>query len=95
MGKTSGLAITSMILGIVSLILGWIPILGWIIFSLAIIFGIIALTKISKDENLEGKGMAIAGIVMGAIPLIGLIILVLGIGGFAYSGILSPDKFMP
>lgn len=60
--KTPGIAIWS-------LILGCIP-LGIIGILLAIILGIIALVKISKNrDTLKGKGFAIAGIVLGVMWL--------------------------
>lgn len=70
--RTSGLAIASMVLGIV-----WIY---WIGSILAIIFGHIALSQIRKDPNLGGRGMAIAGVVLG---YVGVAIVVVGIVAFA------------
>jgi hypothetical protein len=66
--RTSGLAIASMVLGIV-----WIY---WIGSILAIIFGHIAISQIRKDPNLGGRGMAIAGVVLG---YVGLAIVVIGV----------------
>jgi type II secretory pathway pseudopilin PulG len=62
------------VLAIVSLVLGcsfFVPFLG-LFFSLAgIILGIIALVTISKDEaTLKGKGLAIGGIVAGAVGIL-------------------------
>jgi hypothetical protein len=54
--STNGLAIASMILGIL-----W---LYWIGSALALIFGFIALKQI-RQRNQGGKGMAIAGVVLG------------------------------
>jgi hypothetical protein len=48
----------------------------WIGSLLAIIFGHIAISQARKDETLRGKGMAIAGIVLG---YVGIGILVLAI----------------
>jgi len=59
-GKKSGFAIASLILGITSLI----PLIGLVTGALAVVFGFISLGQISK-EGLSGKGMAIAGIVLG------------------------------
>jgi hypothetical protein len=76
--KTSGLAVTSMILGILSLIGGtcfFVPPL------LAVIFGHIAVNACNKDPQLDGKGMGIAGLAMGWICLACLIALVLFYGG--------------
>ncbi len=47
------------------------PLLGLIFSVLAIIFGIISLVKISNNkETLKGKGLAIAGISLGAFGII-------------------------
>jgi len=94
MSKTSGKAIASLVLGIISIFLGWIPIVGWAITITGLVLGIIALSKISKDKNLSGRGMAIAGIVLASISLV-INVLLVGIGILAYFGTLSPDKFLP
>lgn len=71
--RTSGLAVTSMVLGIIAICtiwLVWIPVLGWFSFApaaLAIIFGGISLNHCNKDPNLGGKGMAVTGLVPGII----------------------------
>ncbi len=57
-GSTSGLAVASMVLGIL-----WIY---WVGSLLAVIFGHIALGNIKKSAGLQqGRGMAIAGVVLG------------------------------
>ncbi len=67
--KTNGLAIASMVLGIV-----WIY---WIGSILAIVFGHVALSQIKKSGGTQGgRGMAIAGLVLGYIGL-GTILLVI------------------
>ncbi len=57
--RTSGLAIASMVLGIL-----WI---WWIGSILAVIFGHVAISQTHRDPTLRGKGMAIAGLVLGYI----------------------------
>ncbi|MFA5271262.1 MAG: DUF4190 domain-containing protein [Candidatus Omnitrophota bacterium] len=72
--KTHGLAITSLVLGCLFLI----PILGVLFSLLAVIFGIIALTVISKNkETYKGGGLAIGGIILGAVGIIMVPILML------------------
>lgn len=67
-GGTNTLAIVSLILGIT-----W---LGWIGSILAIIFGHVSLSQIKKSGQ-SGKGMAIAGLVLGYIGvLIGAFVIV-------------------
>lgn len=62
-----GMAIASLVLGIVAVLTGLIY-LGAVLGILAIIFGIIAL------KRKAGKGMAIAGIVTGSIGILGTIL---------------------
>lgn len=65
--KTLGLAVASLVIGC----LFWFPLLGILFGLVALILGIIALVKINKDkEHLKGEGMAIAGIVMGALSVL-------------------------
>jgi hypothetical protein len=71
---TSGLAIAALILGL----LGFTGIAA----ILAIIFGIIALTRISR-LGLRGRGMAIAGLVLGC-GWIGLVVLGIGLAAISY-----------
>ncbi len=69
--RTSGFAIASLVLGI----LGWtfIPIVSSII---AIIFGAIGISRTKPGSNIQGRGMAIAGLVLGSVALfIGIIII--------------------
>ncbi len=68
--ETSGFAIASLILGIVSIIIGWIPVVGWILSLAGLIIGIIAIGSINKKRNLEGKGFAIAGTTLSSVALI-------------------------
>jgi hypothetical protein len=60
--KTPGLAIASLVLGIIA-VLGGVVIL--IPTVLAIVFGHVSLSKINKDSSLGGRGIAIAGLVTG------------------------------
>jgi hypothetical protein len=56
--RTSGLALAALIMGLMNFVPG--PnLVSWI---LAIIFGHVALSKISKDPTLGGRGMALAGL---------------------------------
>lgn len=67
--KTSGLAITGLVLGIVGILGSWIPILNNVAFFIAIlglIFGIIGLVVTLKGTR-TGKGLAIAAIVISVV----------------------------
>jgi hypothetical protein len=74
--QTSGMAVASLVMGI----LGWtvLPLLGSI---LAIIFGYSARNEIrQRPGELEGEGMAMAGLVLGWL-MVGVSVLVLCLGG--------------
>lgn len=83
-----GLAITSMILGIVGILVSCC--FYWLTFICAVvglILGIIALKK-----KTAGKGMAIAGIILNAISAVfGVVMIFLGT---AVPGILGIDSFL-
>jgi hypothetical protein len=73
--RTNGFAIASMVLGIV-----WIY---WIGSILALVFGYVALHQIRQSRGTQGgRGMAIAGVVLG---WIGIALLMLGIVAVAVS----------
>ena len=76
--RTSGTAITSMILGIFSVVFCWAPFfIGVIPGVLAIIFGGVAMGQTGRDPALGGRGMAIAGLVCGIVGVVIFVILVI------------------
>ena len=73
---TNGLAIASMVLGIL-----W---LYWVGSILAVIFGFVAMGQI-KQRNQGGRGMATAGLILGFIGIgtLVLVILIVALGSSA------------
>lgn len=68
--KTNGLAVTSMILGIL-----W---LCWLGSILAVLFGHIGLSQIKKSQGTQqGRGFAITGLVLGYLGVVTLILALL------------------
>ena len=68
--KTNGLAVASLVCSLV-----WLGGLGSI---LAIVFGIIARSQIRKSEgNVQGTGLALAGIIVGVVGLVAVILFVI------------------
>jgi hypothetical protein len=74
--KSNGIGTAGFVLALIAIFLGWVPVLGWILWLLGLIFSFAGVFK-------EPKGLAIAGLV---ISLIGIILLIavfgslLGIG---------------
>ena len=71
--QSNGLAVASLVLGILSIVCAFIPILWltvWILAPLGLVFGLVALTRP------VGKGMAIGGSICSGI---GFLICVLGV----------------
>jgi hypothetical protein len=73
--RTSGMAVASLVLGIISLLLNPLAIL-------AIIFGGVALSQTSHNPTLGGRGMAIAGLVLGIIVVVFWIVMLIWFGSF-------------
>lgn len=63
--KSNSVGTAGFVLALIALFLGWVPVLGWIIWVLGLILSFIGVFK-------KPKGMAIAGLV---ISLIGIILL--------------------
>ena len=75
------------ILAILSLIFAFLfPLVG-------LISGIIALSEIKKNPSIKGRGLAIAGIIISSFFVLIYLVLLL-IGGLAYSGFLSPSSHL-
>jgi hypothetical protein len=72
--KSNGMAVAAMVLGIVSFIV-------WICCIPAVILGIVSLNQIKNNPEIEGKGMAMAGLICGVIVLVlGILFIVYVIG---------------
>ncbi|WP_421084623.1 DUF4190 domain-containing protein [Rothia nasimurium] len=70
--KPKGLAVASLILGILAFLSGW-AVLGGIFGIVGLILGIMGIKKANRGEA-DGKGLAIAGIVTSALGLIGALV---------------------
>ncbi len=63
---------TGFLLSIIAFILGWVPILGWVIWSIGFICSVIGLFK-------KPKGMAIAGTIISVIAIVFLAYIFVGV----------------
>lgn len=65
----NGLAVAGLVLGIIALVLFWVPFLNWVLAILGIVFGAVGMSKGKKVG--KGRGMGMAGLILGLISLIG------------------------
>jgi hypothetical protein len=71
--KTSGLAVAALVLGIIAILFSWIPFVNAFAIApgvLAIIFGLIGFFATGKAKGKGGKGLAVAGLVLGVVSAI-------------------------
>lgn len=68
--QTSGMAIASLVCGILAFF-----VLGVVLGPLAIIFGGVALSKIRKNPEVKGRGLAVAGLVLGIVATVLIIVI--------------------
>ncbi|WP_226533043.1 DUF4190 domain-containing protein [Microbacterium paraoxydans] len=86
---TSPLAVTSLVCGLAGIVLFWavIPLLASVA---AVITGHMALGQIRRDPGIGGRGMAIAGLILGYIVVVvGVFVLVSTIISFLFLGAFS------
>lgn len=75
----NGLAIASLILGILALATSWLTFPGIILGILAVIFGGIALAR-ARTDRVSNKGMAIAGLITGILAaVIGTVLVIVAV----------------
>lgn len=63
--KSNGIGTAGFVLALIALFLGWVPVLGWVLWFLGLILSFVGVFK-------QPKGLSIAGLV---ISLIGIILL--------------------
>ena len=78
----NGYAVTALVLGLISLFLSWFPGVDWVLGALAIIFGAVGIST-ARRRGGAGRGMAIAGLVLGVVTVVlGLIFYAVIYAGF-------------
>lgn len=72
---TNGLAVAALVIGIIALVGGVIPILGWFISPLAVVAIGLGIAGMVRAGNIggTGKGMAIAGLVTGILAVVAIV----------------------
>ncbi len=68
--KSNGLGTAGFVIALIALFFGWVPILGWVLWVLGLIFSFIGVFK-------KPRGLSIAGLIISFIEII-LLIFVFG-----------------
>ena len=79
MKKSNGLATAGFVLALISLFLSWVPVLGWVMWFLGLLFSFIGVFK-------SPRGFAIAGLIISLIDIILIVVVfgaLLGIGSMS------------
>ena len=63
------MATAGFVRALLTLFLGWIPLLGWVMWLLGLIFSAIGLGNAGKLDG-EGRGLAIAGLIISFLGII-------------------------
>jgi hypothetical protein len=79
--QSNGTGTAGFVLALIAIFLGWIPVLGWILWILGLIFSCVGMSK-------QPKGLATAGLVLSLIDLI-LLLVVFGAIGALLGGFLG------
>lgn len=81
------LAIVSIALGAASITVGWCCYLGVLLGPAAIVTGVLAKSNIKKDpDHYTGNGLALAGIIMGSLYIVGIILIIVIYGAAVLLG---------
>ena len=74
MSSSNGMAVTSLVFGILSLLFFWLTLLDLPFIILGVVFGAVGMSE--SRRHLPGRGMAIAGLVCSLVTLLPVIILI-------------------
>lgn len=80
-GGTDGVAVAALVIGILSLLTSWF-VLGGLGGVIALVLGLVALGRIKRNRS-AGRGMAITGVVTGALSiLVAIVVVIIGVSFF-------------
>jgi hypothetical protein len=66
---SNGVAVGGMVTGIVGLVFGWVPVVGFILGAVAVILSGVGIRNVNSKQA-TGRGMAVAGLVCGILAVI-------------------------
>ncbi|MBR2136286.1 MAG: hypothetical protein IJ855_08750 [Bacteroidales bacterium] len=82
--RSNGIGIAGFILALLSLLLGWIPILGWIVWFLGLVFSLVGIFR-------KPRGLAVAGLIISLLAIILILAITGGVVSAANEALSSFD----
>lgn len=61
--RTNGMGIAGFVISLITIFLGWIPVFGWILWALGMLFSVIGVFR-------RPRGLAIAGLILSIVGLV-------------------------
>jgi hypothetical protein len=66
---SNGVAVAAFVLGVIAMVLAWIPLFDIVLAAPAVILGGLGISRANRTRG-TGKGLAIAGLILGAISIL-------------------------
>ncbi len=76
--KSNGIGTAGFVIALIALFVGWVPLFGWLMWILGLVFSFIGVFK-------PPRGMAIAGLIISFLGIILLVLIFAGISALALS----------
>lgn len=70
--QSNGIGTAGFILAIIALFVGWIPVIGWLVWLLGAIFSLVGVFRSPKGLSIAGLIISFFGIIMLILTMIGL-----------------------
>ena len=94
--RASGMAISAMVVGIVGILCSWVVVFSFPLGVTALILGIIEFKRIKDGvSNEKGRAMAITGIILGSLTILGAMVYIIIIAVMAVSSATIFSSLLP
>ncbi|MFI2742996.1 hypothetical protein ACG2LH_09675 [Zhouia sp. PK063] len=85
--ENNGIGVAGFVLALLALFLGWIPVLGWVMWLLGLVFSAVGISKARRVKN--GMGLSVAGLIISLIWLLLFVVIIGMLGLIGTVGLLS------
>ncbi len=94
--RASGMAISAMVVGIVGILCSWVIVFNFALGVTALVLGIVELKRIKDGAaNKKGNGMALTGVILGSLVILGALVYVIVMAVLAVSFTTGMSSMIP